>query len=228
MAFCASVMDNAVQGSPRMAAHAVRQPVRFIGPDFLPTHPKTTIHTTVEKPTSYIQEPISQDRTLDMIRAILAQYDLNAKTKQAEPFNPMSESTALEHGTGGTVLKEPVPLQADSFAFLTNQPSDQQSILQSFAENHTVVAAPAAPAAGSPAQKPAGVFEVDFPCFGDGYCCCEGCPPGSCPSMFVSVDTGAVLSEPAEDNAVRCPCAVPGEYCCCSGCPRGTCIAGSC
>lgn len=150
-----------------------------------------------------------------MIRAILAQHDLNVKTQQAEPSNLMS----------GT---ESVPLQADSFAFVANQPSDQQSILRSFAENDTAVAVPAALAAAGPAQKPVGVPEVDFPCFGDGYCCCEGCPPGSCPSMFVSPDTGARLPEPLDNNTVSCPCAVPREYCCCAGCPRGTCIAGSC
>jgi hypothetical protein len=216
VAFCASAMDNAVQNSPQMPAHAMRPLVRFIGSDSLPTQPKTTIHTTVEKPTSHVQEPISQDRALDMIRAILAQHDLNAKTQQAEPSNPMSEST------------EPVPLQAGSFAFLANQPGDQQSILRSFAENYTAVAVPAAPAASGPAQKPVAVPEADFPCFGDGYCCCDGCPPGSCPSMFVSTDSGAILAEPLDDSAVNCPCAVPGEYCCCTGCPRGTCIAGSC
>jgi hypothetical protein len=193
-----------------MAAYAMRPPVRFIGSDSLPAQQKTTIHTTVDKPTSHVQEAISQDRTLEMIRAILAQHDLNAKTKQAEPSNPMGESTAVEHDVGSTLLQEPVLPQAHSFA---NQPSDQQSILRSFAENDTVVA---------------GVSEVDFPCFGDGYCCCEGCPAGSCPFMFVSIDTGARLPEPLAINAVHCPCAVPGQYCCCPGCPRGTCTNGSC
>jgi hypothetical protein len=222
VAFCASVMDNAAQSSPQMAARAMRPPIRFIGSDSLPVQQKTTVHTTVEKPTSHVQEPIPQDRTLDMIRAILAQHDLNAKIKQAEPSNLMGETTATEHDMGSTVLNEPVPPQADSVAFIANHPSDQQFILHSFAENQTVASLV------DPAQKPAGVSEVDFPCFGDGYCCCEGCPPGSCPSMFVSVDTGARLPEPLGINTVACPCAVPFEYCCCAGCPRGTCIAGSC
>jgi hypothetical protein len=219
LAFGASAIDNGVQSGPRMAARAMRPPVHFIGSDSLPVRQKTTVHTSVEKPTSHAQEPTSQDRTLDMIRAILAQHDLDAKIRQAEPSNLISETTATKHDMDSTVLKEPAPRQADSVA---NHPSDQQSILHSFAENQTVA---------SPvglAQKPVGVSEVDFPCFGDGYCCCEGCPPGSCPSMFVSVDTGALLPEPLKDDAVACPCAVAFEYCCCAGCPRGTCIAGSC
>jgi hypothetical protein len=200
----------------------MRPPIHFIGSDPLPVRQKTTVHTTVEKPTSHAQGSIPEERTLDMIRAILAQHDLDTKIKQVEPSNLMGETTVIEHDTGSTVLKELVPPQADSVAFIANHPIDQQSILHSFAENQTVVNP-----AGL-AQKPAGVSGVDFPCFGDGYCCCEGCPPGSCPSMFVSVDTGSRLPEHLENKAVACPCAVPFEYCCCAGCPRGTCIAGSC
>src|SRR5437763_792226 len=60
----------------------------------------------------------------------------------------------------------------------------------------------------------------------DNYCCCEGCPPGSCPFMSVSIDTSASSPDPSATNTLSCPCAVRGRYCCCAGCPRGTCRSG--
>lgn len=63
---------------------------------------------------------------------------------------------------------------------------------------------------------------LDIPCYGDGFCCCEGCPPGTCPSIHISNDTGAIQTQVGPDT-IAAPC--KGDtYCCCStGCPPGTC-----
>jgi hypothetical protein len=59
-------------------------------------------------------------------------------------------------------------------------------------------------------------------CFGDGFCCCKGCPPGTCPSIYISRETGTLKNKSGLDT-IETPCSTD-SYCCCStGCPPGTC-----
>ena len=72
-----------------------------------------------------------------------------------------------------------------------------------------------------PKESSIRIAESSTACYGDGYCCCEGCPPGSCPTVHISNTTGAVQTQAGSDTVARS--CWTATSCCCTGCPPNTC-----
>jgi hypothetical protein len=199
IASCVSSIEDPMARNPDLASDTARPVVRFFGPDFVPPQHGHSTQSTFVKPITALEEPIEHVEALDTIKSILAQHGLSVKLGHVEAVSSVGKTHPEQH----------------AFAVTTNQQDDQQSILHSFAENQTVIITP-----------PKTSDSDDVPWFGDGFCCFEGCPPGSCPSIYVSTNTGNILTV-AQADTIACRCRGHG-YCCCAGCPAGTCGAGSC
>jgi hypothetical protein len=199
IASCVSSIEDSMARNPDLASDTARPVVRFFGPDFVPPQHGHSTQSTFVKPITALEEPIEHVEALDTIKSILAQHGLSVKLGHVEAVSSVGKTHPEQH----------------AFAVTTNQQDDQQSILHSFAENQTVIITP-----------PKTSDSDDVPWFGDGFCCFEGCPPGSCPSIYVSTNTGNILTV-AQADTIACRCRGHG-YCCCAGCPAGTCGAGSC
>ena len=194
-----SLVEDPVRGGPSLASDTAQPLVRFFGPDYVPAQPEHSTRKTVVAPIISSKAPIEQGQDLDTIKSILAQHGLSVKLNHVEIVDPNSKTAPEQH----------------NFAVTANHHANPQSILSTFTENQTVIT-----------TTPGASYSDDKPWFGDGFCCFEGCPPGSCPSIFASIQTGSLFTVPAADT-VACPCRGHG-YCCCAACPRGTCGAGTC
>ena len=147
----------------------------------------------------FSDSPVEQGEAFDTIKSILAQHGLSVKLNHADIVSPNSKNAPQQH----------------AFAVTANHHANQKAIIDSFAENQTTITTP-----------PVASYGDSMPWFGDGYCCFEGCPPGSCPSIHVSTINGSIFPT-SEKNTQVCPCRGHG-YCCCAGCPTGTCGQGGC